>query len=179
MPKAIVVDYEKCVGCRTCMQACSLKNEGVVNPTLSRVKPEILVIEELQGGNAPILCQQCQSAPCMAICPVKANYRNEETGAVEIDYDKCIGCRMCLAICPFGATGFNREKKQVFKCNLCKGDPMCVKFCNYKALQFVDCTEMNEGKRVQAATKVHDIMNKIVAAFGSGLSSDEGSGGYF
>ena len=75
MAKVLMIDYEKCTGCRICEQVCSVKHEGVSNPARSRIK---IVKWESEGRYVPVGCQQCESAPCMAICPVQALFRDEE-----------------------------------------------------------------------------------------------------
>ena len=74
MDKVLVVDFEKCTGCRECELACSIMHEGVSNPDRSRIK---IIKWEWEGRYVPMTCQQCESAPCMEICPVKAISRDE------------------------------------------------------------------------------------------------------
>ena len=162
MPKLIIVDQEKCVGCKTCEQVCSAKQEGEINLVLSRIdimQPR-MGIEE----NIPVVCQQCQSAPCMTICPVKAISQDEVLGRVIVDYDICIGCRMCVAICPFGCINFDGVNRKVFKCTLCDGDPMCVRFCQHGAIQYVEASEQGPMKRSTHAEKFSGIMHKVAEA---------------
>ena len=73
----------------------------------------------------------------MNVCPVKAIYRDEDLNRVMVDYDKCIGCRSCVTVCPFGAMSFNAIDGRVFKCDVCDGDPQCVRFCEEKAVDYV------------------------------------------
>ncbi len=161
MAKVLMIDYEKCTGCRLCELVCSVKHEGVSNPARSRIK---IVKWEMEGRYVPMSCQQCESAPCMAVCPVKAISRDGETGRVEIDYDVCIGCRICVAICPFGAMSFDTLAKKVIKCDFCDGDPLCVKFCETGAIQYVDASMVSAVKQVTAAEKFTSIMQKVAAA---------------
>ncbi|MFC2013144.1 4Fe-4S dicluster domain-containing protein [Chloroflexota bacterium] len=153
MAKVLLIDYEKCEGCLTCEMACSLKHESVINPIQSRIKVVKLELE-VKATGIPIACAQCESAPCKMVCPVKAISRDELMGSVTIDYDKCIGCRMCVAICPFGAMNYDGVKKVIFKCDLCDGDPLCVKFCGYNALQYVEVNEQSTLKQRKAAEKI-------------------------
>ncbi|MFC1908057.1 4Fe-4S dicluster domain-containing protein [Chloroflexota bacterium] len=165
MSKVIAVDYEKCVSCVTCKLVCSAKQEGEINLTLSRidiVQPRMGIEESI-----PVVCQQCQSAPCMAICPVNAISRDEELGRVIINQDFCIGCRMCVAICPFGCMTFHSSNRKVFKCTLCDGDPMCVKFCQHGALQYIEADEQGSIKRLDHAEKFSGIMHKVAEAIAS------------
>jgi len=164
MAKVLMIDYEKCTGCRLCEQVCSVKHEGVSNPARSRIK---IVKWEWEGRYVPMGCQQCESAPCMAVCPVKAISRDEEMGRVEIDYDVCIGCRMCVAICPFGGMGFDTLTSKVIKCDFCDGDPQCVRFCEPGAIQYVDAAEVSSVKQLAAAEKFTGIMQKVAAAIAS------------
>ncbi len=161
MAKVLMIDYEKCTGCRLCELVCSVKHEGVSNPARSRIK---IVKWEWEGRYVPMSCQQCESAPCMSVCPVKAISRNEEMGRVEIDYDVCIGCRMCIAICPFGGMSFDTLASKVIKCDFCDGDPQCVRFCEPEAIQYVDAAEVSSVKQVAAAEKFTGIMQKVAAA---------------
>ena len=161
MAKALVIDYEKCVGCGTCKMVCSAKQEDVVSPSLSRIQP---VKWPLKVEVVPMVCVQCESAQCHAICPVKAISRDEQLCREMIDYDICIGCRMCVAVCPFGCMNFDSIDKRVFKCDLCGGDPMCVRFCQYDALQYVEAGEASTMKRTATAEKLSGIMHKIASA---------------
>jgi len=160
MAKVLMVDYEKCTGCRMCELVCSVKHEGVSNPARSRIK---IVKWEWEGRYIPMACQQCQSAPCIAVCPVKAISRDEELNRVVIDYDMCIGCRMCVAACPFGAMSFDVLASKVIKCDFCDGDPQCVRFCDTKAIQYVDASKINIEKQRAAAEKFLGIMQEITA----------------
>ncbi len=161
MAKVLAVDYEKCTGCRLCEQVCSVKHEGVSNPARSRIK---IIKWEQEGRYVPTSCQQCESAPCQAVCPVKAISRDETLNRVMVDYDVCIGCRMCIAVCPFGAMTFDTLAKKVIKCDLCDGDPICAKFCDVDAVQYVDASEQGTPKRVVAADKYSGIIQKVTAA---------------
>jgi carbon-monoxide dehydrogenase iron sulfur subunit len=151
MGKVLVVNYERCTGCRLCELVCAVKHDGVSNPTRSRIK---VIKWETEGLYIPMSCQQCQDAPCMNVCPVKAISRDESLARVMVDYDKCIGCRSCVAVCPFGAMSFNVIDKKVFKCDLCDGDPQCVRFCDIKAVDYSDASDVSIFKRREAAKRL-------------------------
>lgn len=150
MAKVLNIDYQKCTGCRTCEMVCSAKHDGVLNPMRSRIK---VMKWEAEGLYVPMSCQQCQDAPCMNVCPVKAISRDEDLARVMIDYDVCIGCRSCVAVCPFGAMSFNTIDKQVFKCDLCDGDPQCARFCDVNAIEYIDADEVSIDKKRLAAER--------------------------
>ena len=74
----------------------------------------------------------------------------------------CIGCRACVAVCPFGAMSFDAVAKRVIKCDLCDGDPTCVSFCDTKALDYVDARQLSGSKKRGAAKRISDAQ-KIAA----------------
>ena len=161
MVSRLIIDYEKCVGCESCEQACSAKKTATVNPALSRIG---IVRRQLGVENVPIVCQQCEeSAPCMAICPVEAISRDQELDRVSVNYDLCIGCRMCVAVCPFGVMAFDETNRKVFKCDLCDGEPVCVQFCQHKAIQYLGASEQSTLKRSAFADKVSKMMQKMAS----------------
>ena len=151
MAKTLYIDYQKCTGCRLCELVCAVFHDGISNPARSRIK---VMKWEAEGLYIPMSCQQCQDAPCMNVCPVKAISRDEELGRIFVDYDVCIGCRSCVAVCPFGAMNFNIKDKQVFKCDLCDGDPQCVRFCEEKAIDFLEVDDVSIYKKRDAATRI-------------------------
>jgi len=136
----VVVDEANCLGCRTCEAVCSLYHEGVVSPELSR----ILVVKDWTKPNTmdvafdPVLCEQCVDAPCLQSCPTGALQIDNRTHARVIDPALCIGCHECEKACPFTPPRirFNQAGKAI-KCDLCGGDPQCVRFCHEKALRYI------------------------------------------
>lgn len=131
MDKTYVVIPKNCTGCRTCELSCSMvkgKNGALGYSRISIFKtgPE----EFMQ-----MTCLQCVSAACATVCPTKALKRNEASGAIEHDSELCIGCALCEAACPFGHIHFDNKDGMPLKCDLCGGDPACVKFCPHQALE--------------------------------------------
>jgi Fe-S-cluster-containing hydrogenase component 2 len=135
-------------------------HDGVSNPARSRIK---IMKWESEGIYVPVTCQQCEDAPCMNVCPVKAISRDEETGAVMVDYNICIGCRSCVAVCPFGAMNYNVIEKKVFKCDLCGGDPQCARFCDVNAISYVDADKESVFKKKDAAERIYKAQNDAQA----------------
>ena len=169
MGKILAIDYEKCTGCRLCEMVCSVKHDGVSNPHRSRIT---VVKWEWVGKYVPITCQQCQSAPCMEVCPVKAISRDKTLDSVVVSDAVCIGCRMCVAVCPFGAMIFDKRANKVKKCDFCGGEPQCARFCEPRAVRYVESTAVSNEKKVAAADKYAGVMDKVTAAMDKVLSSD-------
>jgi len=160
MEKLLIFDSGKCVGCRICEMACSLTQTGVCNPASSRRR--VLHFEET-ALDVPMQCQQCDDPACMNICPVKAIYADAETGAKVINQNKCIGCKMCMIACPFGAISVDPINKKVVKCDLCVGDPACARFCPTQAIEFITADVyglMRQRKSVQHLAKLMSTVMK-------------------
>jgi len=133
MEKMLVVNPNLCTACRICELVCSFKCHGEFNPAKSRIKITFLPRDFFYYPN---VCSQCTDAPCVKVCPVNALKRISDISIVELDKSRCIGCKLCMQACPFGAMGFNTEEGVSEKCNLCEGDPECVKYCFFGALEY-------------------------------------------
>ncbi|MFC1988204.1 4Fe-4S dicluster domain-containing protein, partial [Chloroflexota bacterium] len=129
--KPIEIVHSNCVGCRLCEMVCSLVHEGECSTAMSRIR---IYRDEEFGNNLVSLCLQCDDAYCIDSCAYGALNRDEKTGVVAVDDKSCTACEACVAACPIGAIYLNKEKDTVFKCDLCGGDPECVKFCSRGAL---------------------------------------------
>lgn len=122
-----------CTGCRTCELACSFTHSVNGKPGKSRIYP-------ISGGFkdlwVPVACLQCDDAACVKSCLVDAITRNPDTGAMNLDSDKCVRCMACVAACPFGCSLHDSFHDLIVKCDLCGGDPACALFCPTKALRY-------------------------------------------
>lgn len=162
---AFVIDLRRCDGCGECITACQRMHH--LPETQEWIKVYELTDPTGQTYFMPVLCQLCQNAPCVRVCPVGATYY-QENGAIVVDQDVCIGCRMCMAACPYGVRTFNWEDPpdipQMFwssspeyrvpqrqgtvgKCTNCVHAledgkfPACVEFCSMEALYVGDLVE--------------------------------------
>jgi len=89
MNKIIVVNYDKCIGCKTCETVCSLMHEGRINPSESRIN--VVKYEDI-GINIPTFCQKCEDPACAVACPMDAIIVDDNLGTY-VDYSRCIGCK--------------------------------------------------------------------------------------
>ncbi len=135
MQKSLHIDPMKCTGCLQCEMACSYENEGVFNPSKSRIK---VFNFEHEGRFVPYTCTQCAEAWCLHACPVEAIQLNKGTGAKEIKNSLCVGCKVCTIACPFGTVNYSQETGKVIKCDLCGGNPQCAEACPTGAITYVD-----------------------------------------
>jgi Fe-S-cluster-containing dehydrogenase component len=146
MHNCIVVDLDHCTGCRGCEIAC--KNENKV-PLGERWNRLLLCgpygdFPDLSQYYLPTMCQQCQNAFCVNVCPTGASYRDADTNVVLIDKSKCIGCKYCQMACPYGVRAWNTDEKVMEKCTLCShltadgGKPFCVEVCSVRCRYYGD-----------------------------------------
>ena len=168
----MAIDTKRCVGCNACTIACKQANNVPNNIMWTRVLTDggdmpdtpVNANGHLSMRFLPMGCQHCENPACVKVCPVGATYKDPETGVVRQDYDKCIGCRMCVAACPYtGVRSFNWEEPQysvefavgdaevpahqkhtVEKCTFCyqrisKGEtPACMDLCPARARHWGD-----------------------------------------
>lgn len=157
MSKVLFVEPEKCTGCRTCELICSFTHVGEFNPLRSRVS---VVSFEKTGFSFPTVCQQCSVAACMQVCPVGAITKDQLTGAMKVNDKTCLRCKMCTIACPFGATFYDGEHDAIIKCDLCDGDPECVKFCPSGAISYREAYTANRSKRKATAAKFQEVFEE-------------------
>ena len=177
--RGIVVDFDKCSGCRTCETVCSASNhkvklegeviEGLGNPWLANIR----VHRFNPDVDIPNVCQMCPDAPCIEACPVepdpntgnRALYRDEKHQTITCDTKRCIGCSSCALACENERAGViisNPETGSPERmCTLCEGDPQCVKICPYEALSLVEV----DTNREFYGMSPKDIATKLMKKF--------------
>ncbi len=140
----ITMDLSKCLVCRNCEYACAYVHGGDFRRSNSSIRVEYYAEAKVCF---PITCLHCQDAWCMEVCPASAITRNAQSGAVEIDQDRCVGCKMCILYCPFGNIHFDDENQVSRKCDLCHGEPQCVAHCISGALNYVSAEDSRQSNR--------------------------------
>ncbi|MBI4331931.1 MAG: 4Fe-4S dicluster domain-containing protein [Chloroflexi bacterium] len=178
---AMLIDLDRCLACQACVIACKTEN-NVPDSTPDTFKGRkanfrTRVVPLAHSGKYPnpavqifpVLCNQCENPPCVAACPTGATYQRDD-GIVLVDWEKCMGCKYCMAVCPYGQRGFvqldeardyhnpeaippgNQQsrppKGKVDKCTFCahlveRGElPACVTACPADARVFGDATQV-------------------------------------
>lgn len=155
--KLIEVSHNKCVGCRLCSMVCSLVHEDECSAEKSRIK---IFRDEEFGNNLVSLCMQCPDAYCAEACPSGALNRDKNTGAVLVDRELCNGCEACVPACPVSGISLDWDKNVVFKCDLCGGDPECVKFCSREAITLTE-TEIASPGRKAFMTETSKLLSQV------------------
>jgi len=164
MGKVIMVTVEKCLACKSCEIACALahsQSEVLEEAITEQPKPRRRVTVEAVGEfGVPMQCRHCEDAPCITVCPTAAILRHQADGPVLIEQDRCIGCKFCIVVCPFGVIEVSDDGKIMVKCDLCiertkaGQQPACVEACPTKALKLVDEKDLAASKRRLAAREL-------------------------
>ena len=112
MRYGMLIDLNTCAGCGACIMACKLQNGTPQGMYWCKVMvQEQGEYPDVKKWVLPLGCQHCQNAPCVRACPTGASHYDED-GTVQVDYKKCIGCRMCMGACPYGARSLNWTKPE-------------------------------------------------------------------
>jgi Fe-S-cluster-containing dehydrogenase component len=142
-----VLDQSRCIGCHACTTACKSENEVPVGVTRTYVKSvDVGVFPQASRAFQVTRCNQCEDAPCVTACPTQAMYRRED-GIVDFDKSICIGCKACMAACPYDAIFINPEDHSAEKCNMCAHrldiglEPACVTVCPTEAILVGDLND--------------------------------------
>ena len=174
----MLIDTNKCnKGCTDCVTACKTENAWGMGETHSSKEQQAqwirkVTITDKQTGHVqslPLMCQHCETAPCVDVCPTGASMKRAD-GIVQVDKHTCIGCRYCMMACPYKARSFVHEKLELQKptaprgigtvesCNMCahrvdKGqDPACVEACSkaeHGAMLFGDLKDANSAISIE------------------------------
>lgn len=136
---AVIHDPALCAGCKRCETACSTMREGAAQPSRSRVYIDRRYQENLwtDGQFIGETCRQCEDAPCLHACPLGAIKVDKKTKARYVDLKVCEGLGNCERACPFDMVNYFEDERKARKCDLCGGDPACVKQCPTTALRYV------------------------------------------
>lgn len=135
-PRTLRANPAACTGCRSCTLACAIFHEGQAELRRGRIRVQKNLPELAPPVFKPVFCRMCHHARCVAACPTGALVQNEETGLVGLDPALCDGCGRCVPACPFGAIWTAGDGGRAIKCDLCGGDPVCVRYCSPGVLSF-------------------------------------------
>ena len=144
---AKVLDHTRCIGCHACTTACKSENDVPLSVTRTYVKyVDVGLYPQTRRSFQVTRCNQCSSAPCVPACPTSAMYARHD-GIIDFDKASCIGCKACIAACPYDAIFINPEDNSAEKCNFCAHridvglEPACVVVCPTQAILVGDMTD--------------------------------------
>jgi Fe-S-cluster-containing dehydrogenase component len=147
----VYVDLDRCVACRNCQLECSFRQAENTRDDGANIWVQVDLDHRAIFTST---CLQCETAPCLAACPAGGLTRDPATRAVVVDRNACLGCGMCLLACPFGHIHLERAGRVASKCDLCGGDPRCVRVCMAQALHFGDVEELAEARRERSGRRL-------------------------
>ena len=143
--KRIFIEPAKCDGCKNCTLACmeSHREDGgrglyTLDLTDPANQSRNRILSDGKGGYLPIFCRHCDDPDCAGTCMSGARVKNQTTGLVDYDAEKCAACYMCVMACRYGVPAVSPDRKRMIKCDFCQHleeGPACVRACPKKAIE--------------------------------------------
>ena len=149
----ILIDPEKCLGCRSCELSCAVAHsasQSLFGALREAAPPKSRIAVERGGGvNFPVQCRHCGDPQCVRACITGALLQDYGRGLVLQDPRRCVGCWMCVMVCPFGAIVQDHSRQVALKCDRCPGlaAPACVEACPTGAITCRQVEEFSKEKR--------------------------------
>ncbi len=161
MNKILVINYDTCTGCQSCVLACSMAKEGIFDPTRSRVS---ISRDETRCMAVPALCERCEEQPCVDACPESAISKDPKLGIMLVNTEACTSCGSCVDACPWEGIRLHPDTKIAMICDLCGGKPACAEICiPMKAIQYLEADSaiiVEEREYANQRTKMLDALTK-------------------
>ena len=157
--KELLIRAERCLGCRSCELACAVEHstgKSLLSAINEKPRPQYRVHVTSDGNSSlPLQCRNCEDAPCLTACLTGALHQDAR-GVVLCNSDLCIGCWMCLMVCPFGIISQNHNERRIVKCDRCPDleIPACVTACPSGALVYREIDQESREKRQQVLKKL-------------------------
>ena len=147
-PRIFHSSSEACTGCKVCEMICSLIAEKKgINPKRSRIR---ISENPDEGIYIPVVCNLCENTPCIDACPESALSKDKKLSTIRLDKDICSGCGLCVEACDYNAIFLDPVDNIACVCDLCGGEPKCVKYCLQEALVFLkpEEYELKKDKKI-------------------------------
>jgi Fe-S-cluster-containing dehydrogenase component len=176
---AFVIDLRRCIGCDTCLVGCKMENSVPLGKFRLQVMDSAGRVESrgpvgtfpnLSQYWVPTMCSHCEAAPCIQGCPTRALWRDDKTGAVTLEQDRCVGCRRCEEECPYDALSFADDSGIADKCDQCSHrhgqglGPMCELVCPTRAIHFGDLADPGSKVSQMLARSEHQVLGESTGA---------------
>lgn len=135
--RKIYTNSDLCSGCRACSVACSIAHRGVADTSRGAIQ---IMRDAIAGFEIQMVCRQCEEPECVAACMAAALSTDPDTGRVLFDRDRCVGCWMCVMVCPHQGIVRDSKAGKAIRCDQCEGRdvPACVTACATAAVQFTE-----------------------------------------
>jgi len=161
MQKEVLIRYERCLGCRSCEIACAVAHSPEKNlfAAVNTAPPpkKRLFVEQAEDKKIPFVCRHCEEAYCIDACVSGAMHRTPDGIVTNVGERPCVGCWMCVMVCPYGVIQAEDHKREALKCDRnClneTGTPACVAACPTRALVFEPVDKFSKEKRRAYAVK--------------------------
>lgn len=142
--RILAIDREKCTGCGICQTICSIAKKGAAQPSEARIRVRQDRKKMLQ---VVTVCQHCVEPACQSACLMECIHKNPVTGLVIRDQRKCFACSACAVACPISAPVLDSDQDVLVSCDLCNGDPACIKVCPHNAIHYEEIGQISEQTR--------------------------------
>lgn len=141
--KKLYYDPKKCTGCKTCELVCAVGHSPSKDLYTAILQENLALpcvrVHFVSEANYPLACRHCKDHPCVGACIASALSYDSEKG-LSFDKEKCVGCWMCIMVCPYGAVRADKRDAKSVRCDLCAdiNDPRCAKSCPTKAILYIE-----------------------------------------